>query len=140
MGIFILAFIAIANIIAISTLWAFLKGLSPKEKLIFIAVGIAIMYILVNGMFVFSGNTIENVQVAQMTKNLMTFLFVPVNVILIETYIARSYRQYKEKVIQGYQLKRRCFVFAILLCVLLAFEYGYFGDIQASIQTMLTQQ
>ena len=136
MEVFILAFIGIANVIAVALLWVCLKGLSQKEKLIFIAVGFAIMYFLVNGILLFSGDAIENAEAAQMTKKLMTFTFLPVNVILIEAYIARSYRQYRENGIKAYQFKRRCFVLGIVLCVLLFLEYGYFGDIQASIQSM----
>lgn len=136
MEVFILAFIGIANVIAITLLWVCLKGLSQKEKLVFIAVGIAIMYLLVNAIFVFGDSAIQNAEAAQMTKNLMTFTFVPVNVILIEAYIARSYRLYKENAIKAYQFKRRCFVFGILLAILLFLEFGYFADIQESIQSM----
>lgn len=139
MELFILGAIAVANIIAIALLWFCLKGLNQKEKFLFIAVGIAVMYILVNGIFMFSGNKIENEEITQMAKNFVTFTFVPVNAILIEAYIARSYRQFREKTIQGYQFKRRCFVFTILLCILLGAEYVYFGDIQQGIQNMVQQ-
>lgn len=137
MDIFILVAIAIVNIVAIALLWACLKGLSQKEKFLFIAVGIAVMYILVNGIFVFSGSKIENAEITQIAKNFITFTFVPVNAIIIEAYIARSYRQYKENGIKGYQLKRRCFVFGILLCILLGVEYVYFANIQEGIQNMI---
>jgi len=137
MDIFILSAIAIANIIAIALLWYCMRGISQKEKFLFIAIGIGIMYVLVSGIFVVSGNKIDNAEITQTAKNFITFTFVPVNAILIEAYIARSYRQYREETIKSYQLKRRCFVFGILLCILLALEYVYFGDIQEGIQSMI---
>jgi len=137
MDIFILTAIAIANIIAIALLWFCLRGLSQKEKFLFIAVGIAVMYLLVSGIFVFSGNKIQNAEITEIAKNFITFTFVPVNAILLEAYIAKSYRQFREGTIKGYQLKRRCFVFTIFLCIVLGMEYVYFGNIQEGIQNMI---
>ena len=55
MNIYLMIAILLANIIAIAIVYQFIKKIEKKEKLIFIAISVALMYILISIVYWFSG-------------------------------------------------------------------------------------
>lgn len=120
------------NIVSIAVIYKIIKKLDSKEKLIFIAINIAVMYILVSIVYWLSGfGVAENIHNA--SKNFVIYLFVPINVILFVPYIASKYMKLKNKEIKRESLKKKAIILTILLAIVLIIEYFYFGNIQKNI-------
>lgn len=126
-------FIAILNVVAIALTYYCLENAEKKEKVIFIAVAIAIIYILTLFVYGISAKDIEIKEVSEQCKNIIISLFVPINTIFVLPIFAKSYRKYKKGRIRKEQLKNRVIILVILLAVLLIFELSYFKDIQNQI-------
>lgn len=135
MNIYLMIAILLANIIAIAIVYQFIKKLEKKEKLIFIAISVALMYILISIIYWFSGFGI-NEAVHEASKNFVLYLFVPVNVILFIPYFASQYMKLKLKQIKIEKFANKLSTLIVLLIVVLVMEYFYFRNIQENIKTM----
>lgn len=138
---FIYICILILNVVAILLTYHFLgKEMDKKSKGIFIIVGIAVIYMLVS-MVYWMGTRNINLEVDSDTgKNLITFTFVPVNVIIIMPFFASSYRDWKEGKLGVEPFRNRCILLAIVLIIVLIFEFFYFKDIQNGILNILNSK
>lgn len=135
----ILVFILVLNIVAIALTYYCLSDTEKKEKLIFIAIGIAIIYVLTSFAYWISTKDIAIKEVSEMGKNLITFLFVPINGIIILPILAKSYTKYKMGKLRIDKLKNRGIILAIVLVILLILECAYFKDIQNKVVTMIEE-
>ena len=97
----ILLFIIILNVVSIVLMYYCLADLTKKEKLIYIAGGTAFMYVLTTIVYWISTRGITMTEVSEMGKNLITFLFVPINGIIILPMFAKSYYSYKMRGLDG---------------------------------------
>lgn len=131
--IFILLFILILNIVAIVLTYYCLSNVEKKERIIFVAVGIAIMYIITLFVYWISTKNIEIKEVSDIGKNIITFMFVPINSILTLPLIAKSYNKYKIGHLAGDKLRNRIIVLAIPFIIILIIECLYFADIQKDV-------
>ncbi len=136
----ILLFIIILNIVSIALMYHCLGDTPKKEKLIFIAAGIAIMYVLTSIVYWISTRNIEVTEVSETGKDLITFLFVPINGILILPIFAKSYYKYKEGSLDEKVLRGRGIVLAVVLLIILIIECAYFENIQEQVVNMLIGQ
>lgn len=136
----ILLFILILNIVSIVLMYYSLGSLSKKEKLIYIVVGTAIMYILTSIVYWFSTRGIEMNEVSERGKDLITFLFVPINGIIILPMLAKSYNKLKYGSLDKSVFLRRGIVLAIILLIALIIECMYFKNIQEQVVNMLNEQ
>lgn len=136
----ILLFIIILNIVSIVLMYYCLGELGKKEKLIFIAAGIAIMYMLTSFVYWLSTKDIEITSVSERGKDLITFLFVPINGIITLPLLAKSYFKYKIGGIDMPILRNRAVVILIILVVLLVIECTYFKNIQQQVVDLLMEQ
>lgn len=136
MGLF-LFFILVLNIVAIALIYYCLSELEQKEKIIFIAVGVALMYVLTSFVYWLSTKGIAIKEVSETGKNLITFLFVPINGLIVLPIFAKSYEKYKMGALAGEHLRNRGIVLAILLFIVLIFECSYFKDIQNGVVGLL---
>mgnify|MGYP004602471507 CR=1 FL=1 len=139
MDIYLTIAIIIANIIAISITYQFIKKMSKKEIVLFLAISVAVMYILVSITYWISGFGIDST-VHEAMKNFVTYLFVPINVILFIPYFASQYRKFKNKKIKVQELSRKLSALVILLIVILVIEYFYFVNVQKNIKNMEQNQ
>ena len=135
MNIYLMIAILLANIIAIAIVYQFIKKLEKKEKLIFIAISVALMYILISIVYWFSGFGIDE-KVHETSKSFVVYLFVPVNVILFIPYFASQYMKLKLKQIKIEKFANKLSTLLVLLIVVLVAEYFYFRNIQENIKTM----
>ena len=136
----ILLFIIILNIVSIVLMYYSLGDLSKKEKLIFIAAGTAIMYVIISVVYWFSTRNIEITEVSERGKDLITFLFVPINGILVLPLFAKSYQKLKYGNIDGKILRNRGIFIGIFLLIILIIECIYFKNIQEQVVNLLVEQ
>ncbi len=137
--ILILIFIFILNVVAIALTYHCLSNMDQKEKVIFIAVGIAIIYALTSVAYWISTKDVAVKEVSETSKNLITFLFVPINALIVLPLIAKSYNKYKTEKLGLDKLRNRGILLGIILIIVLAWECSYFKDIQDNIIMQLEQ-
>ena len=135
--ILILIFILILNIVAIALTYYCLSHIEKKERIIFIGVGIAITYILTSFVYWLSTKDVAIKEVSELGKNLITFLFVPINSIIVLPIFAKSYNKYKIGSLASDKLRNRTIILAIILLILLIAECSYFKDIQNSVVILI---
>ena len=133
MSIFLTLAIFVANAIAILLVYQFVKKLEQTDKVIFIAMSVAIIYIAVSLIYWISGFGIDK-SVNEATKNFLTFLFVPVNVILLVPFVATKYTKYKAKKISKRDFAERLIKVVLVGIVLLTIECIYFKSIKKNIK------
>lgn len=126
----ILFFIIVLNIVAIALTYYCLSDAEKREKLIFIAIGVAIIYVLTSVVYWISTKDVAIKEVSELGKNLITFLFVPINGIILLPILAKSYVKYKKGRIDLDKLKNRILVLVMILAIILIVECMYFKDIQ----------
>lgn len=130
MNIFIILFILLLNIVNIVAMYRLLGiDINKKEKIIFIAVGVAIMYMLVSAVYFLSSIGIDS-KAADAGRDFITFTFVPVNGLCVLTFLSSSYKRYKAGIIKADILRNRCVVLVAILIILLIVEFFYFKNIQ----------
>lgn len=133
----LLLFILILNIVSIVLMYYCLGDVEKKEKFIFIAVGTGIMYILTSLVYWISTMKIEVTEVSETGKNLITFLFVPVNGLIILPILAKSFAKLKFGSLSNRVFVNRVIVLAILLIIVLIFECIYFKGIQEQVVNLI---
>ena len=138
MNLFLMIAILITNLIALFIVYQILKKVPKKEILIFMAASFAIMYILVSIVYWLSGFGIDT-QVHESAKNMIIYLFVPVDVILFIPYLAVQYRKLKEKSPDYKKIANKVSIVCVLLLVTLVIEFFYFKNIQNNIKTISKQ-
>ena len=133
----ILFFILVLNAVAIALTYYCLSNVEKKEKLITIAIGIAVIYVLTSFVYWLSTKDIEIKEVSDMGKNLITFMFVPINSIIILPILAKSYNKYKIGRLASEYFKNRVVVLSVLLVIILIIEFFYFKDSQKGVITLI---
>lgn len=138
MNIFISIAIIITNAIAVVLVYQFLKKVSKKDKLVFIAASIAVIYILVSFVYWISGFGIEQ-NVHEVAKSFITYVFVPVDVILLIPFVATKYTKLKNNEIAIDNFLKRIAIISIIALFILIIEYNYFKGMQLNIVKTLEE-
>ena len=133
MNIIIMLTIILANAIAISILYQFVKRLDKRDKLIFIGSCVAIVYILITIVYWISGFGIDE-KIHEECKSFVTYMFVPVDVILFMPFVAYNYMKYKDKKIKKEELIKKIVIILLVGVVVLIGEYFYFKNIQHNVK------
>ena len=136
----IVLFILILNVVSILLMYKCLDLESKKEKLIFIVMGTALMYILTSIVYWISTKNIQMTEVSERGKDLIIFLFVPINAILTLPLFAKSFSKFRDGRIDGKILRNRGIALIILLAIILIFECIYFKNIQQQVVNMITEE
>ena len=127
--------IAVANIIAIAITYQIIKKMPKRNKIIFLAINVAIMYILVSIVYWISGFGIE-AKIHSALKNFVTYLFVPINVVLFVPYFALQYKKFIHKQLKVEQFSKKLSILVTILIVVLVVEYFYFVNIQKNVKNI----
>lgn len=135
--ILILFFVLVLNIVAIGLTYYCLTNVEKKDRIIFIGVGVALIYALTSFVYWLSTKDIQIKEVSELGKNLITFLFVPINSILVLPIFAKSYSKYKIGRLALDKLRNRTILLAGLLLIVLIVECSYFKDIQNSVVKLI---
>lgn len=136
---FILLFIFILNVVAIVLTYKFLPDMEKRDRIIFVGVGIAIIYMLTSLVYWISTKNVKIEEVSNMGKNIITFMFVPINSIAVLPIIAKSYNKYKIGRLAIDKLRNRVIAISIPLIIILIIECIYFKNIQDSVVKLIEQ-
>lgn len=137
MNIFIVLFILLINIVNIFAMYKLLgNDIGKKEKVIFIAVGVAVMYMIVSVVYWLSSIGM-NEKAADAGRDFITFTFVPFNGLCVLTFLSSSYKKYKAGRLKANILRNRCVALIAVLIILLIVEFFYFKSIQNNALEML---
>jgi len=139
--IFFILFIIVIHIILILATYYNLSSIAKKEKIMFILIGIGIMYFLSTILFAITDIGIDygNEQAKEMVSNLLTFTFVPINGIIVLPYLASNYNKYKSKIIDADKFKKRIITLAVIFVIFFIFEFVYMKGIKLNMLEMAEQ-
>ena len=98
------------------------------------------MYIITSIVYWFSTRGIEVTEVSERGKDLITFLFVPINGIIMLPLLAKSYSKLKYGNLDKNVFLKRGIVLAVILLIVLIIECIYFKNIQQEVVNMLNAQ
>lgn len=130
-------FLMIANVIAIAAIYfAFGKRLSQDKKMLYTMISIGIIYIATLIVYFFSSIGVNNSNVTNVSRNMITFSFVPVNAIILLPFLIYSFAKTAEKELTEEKLKKRITIVAIIAIILVITEFFYFKNIQKNIITI----
>ncbi len=135
--ILILVCIIILNIIALALAYYCLSDLEKKDRIIFIAVCVAVIYMLTSFTYWISTKGVAVKAVSDLGKKLITFLFVPINTIAVVPLLSKSYNKYKTGFLAGDKFRNRCIVLAVFLLIILSIECVYFKNVQNTVITLI---
>ena len=135
MDIFIMLATILANAIALLLVYQFIKRLTKMDKIIFIAICFAISYMLVSLVCWISGFGMDE-EVNEKVKSFITYVFVPVNIILLAPFIATKYNKWRAKEIESGEFVKRVVVVGVIAVIILVIEYFYFRNIKQNIMDM----
>ena len=138
--IIIVLFILILNIVSILLMYRSLDNMTQKEKLIYIAAGTVMMYLLTLIIYWISTRNIEITDVSRTGKDLIIFLFVPINGIIVLPLFAKSYCKFKDNKLSSRVFRNRGIALGILLLIILIVECAYFENIQRQVEIMINEK
>ena len=137
MDILVLGIIILLNVGAIFFTYQFIKKLPQKEKLVFIAICLAIHYVLVTLVYWIS-NAVNSLT-ANMAGQYTVYMLVPINVICTIPFLSSSYFKLKKKKIAKSKFINRCLLMVVLGIIILVAEYFAFPTIQNTIAQILVK-
>jgi 4-amino-4-deoxy-L-arabinose transferase-like glycosyltransferase len=133
-NIFILGGIFVANLIAILAVYfSISKNTESKTRLVNTMIGIGVAYIVTRIAFALSTIGLHLENVTQASKDYLVFAFVPVNALLVEPFIIRSYYKAKEKELSQEKFSKRVIAVAIIVVCLVIGEIVAFRNMQENI-------
>lgn len=135
MNIYIMLAILFVNAIAITLVYQFIKKLPKMEKIIFIGISFAIMYVAVSISYWISSFGIEE-NINETLKSFIIYIFVPVNVIILVPFVARKYYKWRKNEIDKESLIKRIIIVSIIGVIILAVETIYFKQIKKNIESL----
>ena len=135
MEMFIMLALILANAIAILLVYQFIKRLPKMDKIIFIAACFGVAYVLVSFVYWISGFGIDDA-VNQAAKTFITYVFVPVNIILLAPFIATKYNKWRLKEIENEEFIKRVIVVGVIAVIILVIECFYFRNIKQNIMNV----
>ena len=125
----------LANAVAIALIYQFVKRDDKRSQIIFMAISFGIIYIAVSIIYAISGIGIDK-SVNEAAKNYMTFLFVPIDVILLVPFVATKYVKYRAKKIKKEELVKRIIIITLIGIVILTIECFAFKNMKQNIKTI----
>ena len=96
-------------------------------------IGIGVAYIVTRIAFALSTIGLHLENVTQASKDYLVFAFVPVNALLVEPFIIRSYYKAKEKELSQEKFSKRVIAVAIIVVCLVIGEIVAFRNMQENI-------
>ena len=132
MNVYLMIGTVLANAISVFTVYKLIKDLGKRKALLYIAISIAIMYIIISIVYWLSGIGM-NKEIHEASKNFVIYLFVPINMFLTVPYLAVQYMKLLANEIKREKFAKKVEIVAIIFVVVLAIEFFYFRSIQNNI-------
>ena len=127
-------FILVANVVGLLLVYhSFDKRIDKNKKLMYTMIAFGIMYILTLIIYFFSSLGINNENVSESSRNLITFTFVPINTIVLLPILIRSFNNRKMNKITTRQLNRTATIMIVVAIILIVIEFFSFRSIQKGI-------
>lgn len=126
----ILLVVLILNAACIYLMYRFLGKTQVKQKVIFIAAGVAVMYLLTLLVYWISTHNLSEVYTTGTAKDLVIFMFVPINGLVVLPLLAVSYDNYREKKLEKKTFIKRGLLVLIPLIIVLVCEAFLLKNVQ----------
>lgn len=141
MAIIIVVIIAIYAI-AITWIWKNLGEIEKNKKILYIAVGILIMYILTLIIFNISksGINYQNAEGEKIVKNVFVLIFTSINSMIVLPYIAKLLDKVHEDEIEKSAFSKKIIILIIIFIICMILECGYLTSVQEGIIKMIQQR
>lgn len=134
MELFLTLFILVANVVGLLLVYhSFDKRIDKNKKLMYTMICFGVMYILTLIIYFFSSLGINNENVSESSRNLITFTFVPINTIVLLPILIRSFNNRKVNKITTRQLNRTAMTMIVVAIILIVIEFFSFRSIQKGI-------
>ena len=141
MTIIILVAIVIYAIL-IMWIWKSLGYIEKSKKILYIAVGLLIMYIITLIIFNISKNgiTYQNIESEKIVRNVLVLIFTSLNGMITLPYIGRLLNKVNEDEITKKAFSKKVLILIIVFIVCLIFECGYLKDTQTGINVLTRRE
>ena len=122
-------------LILIAWTWQSLGNIEKRKKVVYIILGILLLFIITLIIFNISKNNVEYQKetIKNAVRNLLVLLFTAVNGIIFIPYVARILNKVEENEIEKEKLKIKAIVFIIVFIICVVIECGYLENIQNGI-------
>ena len=122
-------------VILITWCWHNLGKIEKGKKIVYIILGLILIYVITSIVFGISKNNIEypNVDIKNTIANMLILIFTGLNGLIVMPYIARQIDRINEKEINKQNFTKKIIIFAIIFLICLIFECGYLADTQKGI-------
>lgn len=134
MEIFITFFILVANVVGLLLVYhSFDNRIEKNKKLMYTMICFGIMYIITLITYFFSSIGIDNKNVSNSSKDMITFTFVPINTIIILPILIKSFNNRKMNKITMNKLNKTAILMFLITLILIVLEFFCFRNMQKGI-------
>ena len=128
----IIAFIVIMNLASILVIFKALSNIELKNKIILVAIGEIVMYVILYIVYSISSAG-ANELVVNSSRQIILFTLLPINIVCLEFPLMLTLKKLQQGDIDDSQFKKRMIICLIVCIIVLALEFVYIKDIQAGI-------
>ena len=128
----IIAFIVIMNLASILVIFKALSNIELKNKIILVAIGEIVMYVILYIVYSISSAG-ANELVVNSSRQIILFTLLPINIVCLEFPLMLTLKKLQQGDIDDSQFKKRMTICLIVCIIVLALEFVYIKDIQAGI-------
>ncbi len=127
--------------ISIIWMWHNLGNIEKPRKIIFIIMGIFIMYLLTILIYKFSNPDViyPSEEIQKTVSNTLQFLFTALNSLVLLPFTANLFDKILEEEIDKDQAKKRIMILLVLLILCIFIEKGYLKDTQEGIMSIYNE-
>lgn len=125
----------IIYVILIAWTWQSLGSIEKTKKIVFILVGIVLMYLVTLVVFGTTKGDIDyqNMEIQSSIQNVIVAICTGINGMIVLPQIGKIVDQINENQIEKEQLIKKCLILIVVFIVCLIFESGYMRDTQQGI-------
>lgn len=125
----------IIYVILIAWTWQSLGSVEKTKKVVFILVGIVLMYLITLVVFRTTKGDIDyqNIEIQSSIQNVIVAIGTGINGMIVIPQIGKILDQMNENQIEKGQLIKKCLILIVVFIVCLIFESGYMKDTQQGI-------
>ena len=133
----LIAFIVLINLASAFVIFKVLSNIELKNKLILVAIGEIVMYVI---LFIVYGisSAGANETIVNSSRQIILFTLLPINIICIELPIMLTLKKLQQGDIDDNKFKRRMSIYLIIGLIILILEFNYIRDIQTGISNYIT--
>lgn len=128
----IIAFIVIMNLASILVIFKALSNIELKNKIILVAIGEIVMYVILYIVYSISSAG-ANELVVNSSRQIILFTLLPINIVCLEFPLMLTLKKLQQGDIDDSQFKKRMTICLIVCIIVLVLEFVYIKDIQVGI-------